>query len=90
MYKADKRYCLNADRSKVVDCDSTEATFMLVAEGGEITDEDAARYGLTKKTAKAAAEAEPASDKPEEKARHNAPENKAVVMTEAMSTGSKK
>jgi hypothetical protein len=46
MYQSDKRLCLDSAREKIVDCDSSDAAFLLVAEGGEIPDEEARKYGL--------------------------------------------
>lgn len=44
--RADQRYYLNADKSRVVDGDSPEAAHLLAAEGDDISTEDAKRYGL--------------------------------------------
>jgi hypothetical protein len=49
VFKADERIYVNADRSAVVPEDSPDAAFLLVGEGGELPDEDAAKYGLTKR-----------------------------------------
>lgn len=46
--RADKRYYLNADRSRVVDADSPDAAYLLAAEGDDITNEDVKRYGIGK------------------------------------------
>ena len=54
---------LNKDKTKVVPADSPEAAFVLVATGGTLSDEEAARWGLT--------------DKPAEKARADESEDKA-------------
>lgn len=64
-YTASKRIYVNSDRSKVVEANSAEAAFLLVGEGGELSDEDAAKYGLGKS---------------EKKAEHAPPENKAESM----------
>lgn len=77
-YISDKRLCVNADESKVVDCDSPDAAYLLVGEGGELTDEQAKKYGLSDK-GKAKAEPEAA---PEPKAVAATPENKAVAAPE--------
>lgn len=78
MYTSDERLCLDSAKEKIVDCDSAEAAFLLVAEGGQITEDDARKYGLMGKPAQAeAAPAEPES-KGEEKAVKAAPEDKAV------------
>lgn len=50
--QADKRYYLNADRSRVVEEGDPEAAYLLAAEGAEISNEDVARYGLGSKKAK--------------------------------------
>jgi hypothetical protein len=47
--RADKRYYLNADRSKVVEQDDPDAAYLLAAEGDDITNEDVKRYGLGSK-----------------------------------------
>jgi hypothetical protein len=49
MYKSEKRLYVTADRSRVVEEDDPQAAMLLVAEGGEIQDEEAARLGLTGK-----------------------------------------
>ncbi len=46
--KADRRYYVNADRSRVVEEGDPEAALLLAAEGDDITNEDVARYGLGK------------------------------------------
>jgi hypothetical protein len=46
MYTAHERLYLNADKSKVVKEGDPDARFLLVAEGGEITDDEAREYGL--------------------------------------------
>ena len=46
---AEKRYYLNADRSRVVEEDDTDATYLLAAAGDDISNEDVERYGLGKK-----------------------------------------
>lgn len=46
---AEKRYYLNADRSRVVEEDDPSATYLLAAEGTDISNEDVERYGLGKK-----------------------------------------
>jgi hypothetical protein len=45
-FVSDKRLYVNADRSKIVDETDPEATFLLVGEGGTVSDEDAEKYGL--------------------------------------------
>ena len=50
---ADKRYYLNADRSQVVEEDDPGATYLLAAEGADISNEDVERYGLGGKKTKA-------------------------------------
>lgn len=85
--KADKRYYLTADRSRVVDEADPEAAVLLAAEGDDISDEDARRLGLVGKKPAApepvvvhsiAADPEPKADDPAEtKAVERAPANKA-------------
>jgi len=43
---ADKTYCLNSDKTRLVPEDSPEAAFLLVREGCELPDSEAVRYGL--------------------------------------------
>lgn len=50
---------LNADKTKVVEEGDPEAAFLLVASGGQLPEEEAEKYGLTGKKAKA----EPPSNK---------------------------
>lgn len=45
-YTGDKRLFLTEDRSKVVNEGDPSAAFLLVAPGGEISAEDAERYGV--------------------------------------------
>lgn len=47
MYRSDKRLYTTADGSRIVPEDSVDAAVLLVAEGGEIPDELAEKYGLT-------------------------------------------
>lgn len=44
--KADKRLYLNADRSKVVEEGDPEAAYLFAAEGAEVPDAEAKKYGL--------------------------------------------
>src|SRR5262245_57370864 len=46
MFISDRRIYLNADRSRVVEEDNPEATFLLVAKGGSLDDATAEQYGL--------------------------------------------
>lgn len=73
-YTSDKRLHVNADRSKIVPENSEDAAYLLVAEGGELSDEEAAKYGLGKKN--------------ETKAELAAPENKAESMPTRNEQGS--
>lgn len=75
VYTSDKRLHVNADRTKVVPEDSEDAAYILVGEGGELSDEEAAKYGLNKSARKSEdkAVAAPAENKAEP-----APENKAA------------
>ena len=59
--RADKRYYVTADRSRVVEEGHEDAAILLAAEGDDITNEDAKRYGLGRYAP------EPAEPKPEEK-----------------------
>lgn len=71
-FKSDKRLYVNADRSKIVEEDSPEAAYLLVGAGGQVSDEDAKKYGLKepKPAAKAAeAESKQVDAPPENKAR---------------------
>jgi hypothetical protein len=75
-YTADKRLYLDAD-GNVVDEGDPRAATLLVGEGGQLSDEDAKKYGLTSK-----AKAEPVEEKAVNEPRPNkakAPaENKAA------------
>jgi hypothetical protein len=62
-YTSDKRLYLTED-GQVVEEGDPRAAILLVGEGGQLSDEDARRYGLTEKT-EAKAKAAP----PENKAR---------------------
>lgn len=55
-YTSDRRIWLNADKTKVVEDGSADAAFLLVGEGGQLSDEEAEQYGLTKQPEKAKAE----------------------------------
>jgi hypothetical protein len=59
-----KMLFLNADKSKVVE-EGPDAAWVLVGPDGEVSDEDAERYGLTKAAEKAA---DKAVEKPADKA----------------------
>lgn len=59
-FTSDRRIYLNTDKSAVVDEDSPDAAFLLVAEGGVVSEEDAKKYGL--KAPAKAAEPEPGDD----------------------------
>lgn len=48
MYTSEKRLYLTADGKVVQEGDPAAAT-LLVGEGGQLSDEDAERYGLTEK-----------------------------------------
>lgn len=78
MWKSDRRLWLTADRSRAVPEDDPEARFLLVTEGGEISEEEAERLGLTgKKAEPVMAEPESESDT-EGKALGGPPETKAM------------
>lgn len=62
VYVSDKRLHVNSDKSKVVPEDHPDAAYLLVAEGGELSDEEAAKYGLDKGKK---AESKPAENKAE-------------------------
>lgn len=70
-YRTTERLYVNADRSRIVPEDSSEAAFLLAAAGKEISAEDAEKYGLVGKKAAA---------KPADKSAP-APENKASGVT---------
>lgn len=67
-YIAQEQLCLNADRSKIVPCDSPDAAMNLALPGQEVPDDLAAKYGLAGKKK---------AEEPEEKAVVSPPENKA-------------
>lgn len=64
--KSDRRIYINADRSRVVEESDPAATFLLVAAGKDVSDEDIKRYGL--KFGKPAVEAEAEAEADDEKA----------------------
>lgn len=64
VYTSDKRLHVNSDRSKIVAEDDPDVGYLLVAEGGELSDDEAAKYGL-------------GTSKADTKAERAAPENKA-------------
>lgn len=45
---SDKRLCLDESGERAVDCEDPAARSLLVGEGGELSDADAKKYGLTK------------------------------------------
>lgn len=47
-FKTDRRLCVTADRSRVVEEQDPEAAFLLIKAGGMISAADVDRYGLTK------------------------------------------
>ena len=51
-FTADKRYYCNRELTELVDEDYPDGAVLLVAEGGMLTDEDAATWGLGSGTAK--------------------------------------
>jgi hypothetical protein len=63
MYTSEKRLYLADDGKTVVEEGNPRAATLLVGAGGQLSDEDARRYGLTEKT--------------EAKAKAAPPENKA-------------
>lgn len=73
MYISDRRYYLAADGETVVGEGDPRAATLLVGEGGQLSDEDAARYGLTRVRATAAEELveEPAEEPKGKLARAN-------------------
>lgn len=73
-FRSDKRLYVNADKSKVVEEDSPEAAFLLVGEGGTVSDEDAKKYGLKAPQRTEVTEVESESKQEPE------PENKARTM----------
>lgn len=48
-FTSDRRIWLTADKSKVVEDGDPAAAFLLVGEGGQLSDEEAEQYGLTEK-----------------------------------------
>lgn len=64
-YTAKERLFVTEDHGKVVPEGHPDARYLLVAKGGQLTDEDAKKYGLH-------------GGAPESKAVEHAPENKAV------------
>jgi hypothetical protein len=78
-FTTDKRLYLNENRSQVVE-EGPDARFLFAAEGTQVSDEDATRYGLNAPKAAVAAE-EPAADVDAEAKQVAAPpENKARRM----------
>lgn len=73
-YTSDRRLYLNADGTKVVEHDDPEAAILLVGEGGELSDADAAKYGLG-----GTAEAKQVAAPPENKQVTSAPATKAAA-----------
>jgi hypothetical protein len=47
-FKADRRLYHNADKSKIVEEDDPEASFLAIGEGQEVPDAEAKRLGLDK------------------------------------------
>jgi hypothetical protein len=81
MYESPKRLYVTMDRSRVVDESDPEAAYLLVAEGGSLTEEEARQYGLMGGDAPTpeAPEAEaPAEEEADAKAKRPAA-NKAVT-----------
>ena|SRR5215211_454220 len=87
MWKSDKRLYLTEDRSRAVEEGDPAAAFLLVAENGELQDEEAARLGLTGKKMQEpepvvvhSIAADPPKDEPKEDvpAEDDEPETKAV------------
>lgn len=74
-YTAKKRLYLNADRTKLVEEGSPDAAFLLAAEGAEVPDAEAKRYGLTGGSKASADEDEKTADA---KARKAPPEDKGA------------
>lgn len=77
-YRSEKRLYLTADRTRVVEEGDSDAAYLLVSEGGEISDQEAKQYGLTGK-----AKAEPKdadASEADTKAISAPPENKARVI----------
>lgn len=80
-YTSKHRLFLTADRARVVRADDPEAAFLFVGAGGQVSDADAARYGL-----KDLNDAAPAYDaKADHAARHGAAD--APVVEEAEQGG---
>lgn len=66
MWQSDRRLYLTKDKARVVEDGDPEAAFLLVGAGGSIPEEDAKRYGLLDKKAKAAPAESKAVDGPTE------------------------
>lgn len=78
---SDKRLYLNVDKSKVVAEDSPDAAFLLVGEGGEVSDEDAKTYGLKAPQRTEVTEVKPEAEAAEAEAKMEPePENKQRTM----------
>lgn len=69
-YVSDKRLYVNKDKSRVVEESDPEAAYLLVAEGSELSDADAEKYGL------GGAEVKQVAAAPENKQVRSAPETK--------------
>jgi hypothetical protein len=65
MYTSDRRLWITND-GKLVEEGDPRAALLLVGEGGQLSDEDAERYGLTGTKAKAAPPANKARQRPTE------------------------
>lgn len=72
-YLSEKRLYVNKDKSRVVEEDDPEAAYLLVAEGSELSDADAEKYGL------GGAEVKQVAAAPENKQVRSAPETKTAT-----------
>lgn len=75
---ADRRLCLTADRSEIVEESDPRASWLLVAAGRQIGAGDVARYGLVMVDGRVVAGGQKQAAKPEDKMMA-APENKSAV-----------
>ena len=77
-FTSEKRLYLNADKSKVVEEDDPDASYLLVAAGGQVSDEHAKQYGLKAKEKAEAKVEDKAEEAPAETKQVSAPpENKS-------------
>lgn len=78
VYTADRRLYVNQDRSRLVEESDPDAYFLLVAEGGGLSDAVARQYGLIEDPKPKEKEPTAAEDESEAKAVKRPTEDKAV------------